>query len=199
MMQMGCDNKPTRAEARMAATRPGTSYCSRRDCVNARRNGLAFAAVGGLDVRLTLHTDYSLRLLMLLALEPGGLHTIADVAQRYGISRNHLMKVAQTLIGAGFVESVRGRHGGLKLAMAPEKIVLGAVVRKTEDGFTMVECFDRKRCDCIVASVCGLRKPLEEALDAFLSVLDGYTLAEIIRPHGKGSRLRRLLEEAAPA
>jgi len=86
-------------------------------------------------VRLTLHTDYALRMLMFLALAPERAHTIEDIATRYGISRNHLMKVAQTLVQAGFVESLRGRGGGLRLAREPNSIRLGAIVRATEDGF----------------------------------------------------------------
>jgi Rrf2 family transcriptional regulator, nitric oxide-sensitive transcriptional repressor len=148
-------------------------------------------------VRLTLHTDYALRMLMLLALEPEELHTIASVAQRYRISRNHLMKVAQTLIQAGFVESVRGRHGGLKLGMDPAAIKIGAVVRATEDGFALVECFDRRRNTCVVTPACGLRKPLDEAVTAFLEVLDRSSLADIAQNPGKATRMRRLLTEGA--
>ena len=150
-------------------------------------------------MRLTLHTDYALRMLMLLALEPEGLHTIASVAQRYRISRNHLMKVAQTLIQAGFVESVRGRHGGLKLGMDPAAIRIGAVVRATEDGFAVVECFDRRRNTCVVTPACGLKKPLDEAVQAFLEVLDRSTLADVAHGAGKGARMRRLLTENAVA
>lgn len=150
-------------------------------------------------MRLTLHTDYALRMLMLLALEPDELHTIASVAQRYNISRNHLMKVAQTLIQSGFVESVRGRHGGLRLAKAPAEIRLGSVVRATEDNFALVECFDRKRNTCAVTPACGLRKPLDEAVVAFLAVLDRVTLAEIGQNPAKATRMRRLLAEVDTA
>lgn len=149
----------------------------------------------GLDrrLRLTLHTDYSLRLLMLLALEPDELHTIEEVARRYGISRNHLMKVTQTLAQAGFVDSLRGRGGGLRLAKPAEKIILGDVVRATEDGFDLVECFDRKTNSCVVAPVCGLRGPLEEAVLAFLAALDGYSLADLVANPGSMRRMRLLL------
>jgi Rrf2 family transcriptional regulator, nitric oxide-sensitive transcriptional repressor len=150
-------------------------------------------------VRLTLHTDYALRMLMLLALEPDELHTIASVAERYDISRNHLMKVAQTLIQSGFVESVRGRHGGLRLAKAPSEIKLGSVVRATEDSFALVECFDRKRNTCVVTPACGLRRPLDEAIGAFLSVLDHVSLAEVGQNQGRASRMRRLLAEGDTA
>ena len=150
-------------------------------------------------MRLTLHTDYALRLLMLLAVEPDAVHTIASVARRYGVSRNHLMKVAQTLVKAGIVESVRGRGGGLRLARAADGIRIGAVVRATEDGFALVECFDPKRNRCVVAPACGLRGPLEEALLAFLAVLDRSTLADLVRRPGTLRGMRQLLSETATA
>ena len=146
-------------------------------------------------MRLTLHTDFALRLLMLLTLEPDGLHTIAEVARRYNISRNHLVKVAQTLIQADFVESVRGRCGGLRLAKKPAEINLGAVIRATEDNFNLVECFDRKRNCCVVMPACGLRRPLEQAVSAFLATLDGYTLADAVQNPGRMTRMRHLLED----
>jgi Rrf2 family transcriptional regulator, nitric oxide-sensitive transcriptional repressor len=145
------------------------------------------------DMRLTLHSDYALRLLMLLAMEPDGLHTIEQVARRYGISRNHLMKVAQTLAQAGFIDSLRGRGGGLRLARAAASINLGAVLRATEDSFALVECFDRERNTCIVAPACGLRGPLDEALRAFLGVLDRYSLADLIGTPASLRRMRQLL------
>lgn len=146
-------------------------------------------------VRLTLHTDYALRMLMLLALEPDELHTIASVAERYKISRNHLMKVAQTLIQSGFVKSVRGRHGGLKLGKQPSEIRIGAVVRATEDGFALVDCFDKHTATCVVLPACGLRRPLDEAVNAFLAVLDQVTLADVCQNPGRASRMRRLLND----
>lgn len=144
-------------------------------------------------MHLTLHTDYALRLLMLLALEPDALHTIEDAARRYGVSRNHLMKVAQTLVRAGVIQGLRGRGGGLRLARAPAAINLGAVVRATEDGFALVECFDCARNVCVVTAACGLKGPLAEALAAFLAVLDRYTLADLIAGPGVSAGMRRLL------
>ena len=144
-------------------------------------------------MRLTLHTDYALRLLMLLALEPDELHTIEEIASRYHISRNHLMKVTQTLASAGFVDSLRGRGGGLRLAKPAGEISLGDVVRATEDGFNLVECFDRKTNTCVVAPVCGLRGPLEEALLAFLAALDRYSLADFAANPGSMRRMKILL------
>ncbi len=155
---------------------------------------VAVTFVKGDTVRLTLHTDYALRMLMLLALEPEEVHTIPSVARRYRISRNHLMKVAQTLIQSGYVESVRGRNGGLRLAKQPVDVKLGSVVRVTEDNFAMVECFDLKDNTCVVTPACGLRRPLEEALSSFLAVLDRYTLADVMQPSGRTNRMRRLLD-----
>lgn len=148
-------------------------------------------------MRLTLHTDYSLRLLMLLAMEPEQLHTIEEIARRYDISRNHLMKVTQTLAQAGFVESLRGRGGGLRLARPAGEIMLGEVVRATEDGFDIVECFNRENNRCVVAPACGLRGPLEEALNAFLSTLDTYSLADLVAKPGSLRHMRLLLADTA--
>lgn len=147
-------------------------------------------------MRLTLHTDYALRLLMLLAAEPSDLHTIEEVARRYRISRNHLMKVVQTLAQAGLIDSLRGRGGGLRLGRPAGSINLGAVVRATEDSFALVECFDRVSNRCVVAPACGLRGPLEEALQAFLGVLDRYSLADLIKNPGSLRRMKRLLADA---
>ena len=144
-------------------------------------------------MRLTLHTDYALRLLMLLALEPEDVHTIEDVARRYEVSRNHLNKVVQTLSQAGFIESQRGRGGGVRLARGPDDINLGRVVRATEDNFHIVECFCRETNTCVVAPACGLRDPLEEALRAFLAVLDRYSLADLMRNPQAARRMQRLL------
>lgn len=148
-------------------------------------------------MRLNLHTDYALRVLMFLALDPGRLHTIESVSSRYGISRNHLMKVAQTLGRAGLVDNQRGRGGGMRLARAASDIRLGDVVRATEDSFALVECFNSERNGCVLAPACGLRSPLDEALAAFLAVLDGYSLADLVDQRGLGPRMRVLLGQAA--
>lgn len=149
-------------------------------------------------MHLTRHTDYALRLLMLLAAEPAGRHTTAAVARRYGISHNHLMKVTQTLARGGFVTSRRGRGGGLALARPPATINLGEVVRHCEDGFALVECFEPARNSCVLTPACGLRGPLEEALGAFLAVLDGYSLADLVARPGTLRTMQRLLAEAPP-
>jgi Rrf2 family nitric oxide-sensitive transcriptional repressor len=144
-------------------------------------------------MRLTLHTDHALRMLMLLAIEPDELHTIEEIARRYDISRNHLMKITQTLVQTGFIESLRGRGGGLRLARAAESINLGAIVRATEDNFALVECFDREHNTCLIISACGLRGPLEVALQAFLAVLDRYSLDDLVKSPRMLRHMRQLL------
>lgn len=131
-------------------------------------------------MRLTLYTDLSLRLLMYLALAPNGRPTIQDAAERYGVSRNHLMKVAQQLGKAGFIETVRGRGGGLRLSRPPAEIGVGEVVRTTEEDFKLVACFDGGHTSCVlVPPGCRLKGVLFEALVAYLGVLDRYTIADL--------------------
>ncbi|MDX5365147.1 MAG: Rrf2 family transcriptional regulator [Alphaproteobacteria bacterium] len=141
-------------------------------------------------MRLTLHTDYALRLLMHLALAPDRLVTISEVADAYAISRNHLVKVAHELGREGFVETLRGRGGGLRLARPPEDISIGHVVRVMEEDFRIVECFDRNTNTCCIAPACRLKHLLREAMDAWVAVLDGATLADLI---ARPAPLRRLL------
>ncbi len=141
-------------------------------------------------MRLTLHTDYALRLLTCLALKPGEIVTISDVAESYGISRNHLMKVAHELGRAGFVETLRGRGGGLRLSRMPEEIVIGDVVRAMEEDFCIVECFAAETNRCRIGPAYRLKHLLKEALDAWLAVLDEATLADLV---ARPKPLRRLL------
>ncbi len=148
-------------------------------------------------MHLTLHTDYALRLLMYLGLQSGQRCTIEEVARHYGISRNHLMKVALTLTQQGFVDSLRGRNGGLRLARPPAEINVGKVVRSTEDNFALVECFDAASNTCPIAPACQLKQPFAEAVRAFLAVLDRYSLADLLASPGTLKSMRRLL--ALPA
>jgi Rrf2 family transcriptional regulator, nitric oxide-sensitive transcriptional repressor len=133
-------------------------------------------------MRLTVYSDYALRLLMYLAVKEDELATIAEIAEAYGISKNHLTKVAHELGLAGYVETVRGRGGGLRLARAREQISLGEVVRHTEPDMALVPCFAPVNDDCAIERCCVLRKALQRAGNAFLAVLDGYTLADLTRP-----------------
>jgi Rrf2 family transcriptional regulator, nitric oxide-sensitive transcriptional repressor len=116
---------------------------------------------------------------MFLAAKDGH-HSIAEIAHAYGISKNHLMKVAQRLAAEGFVESVRGRSGGLKLARPASALNIGSIVRTMEDTGTFVECFDAATNSCVVTPVCGLRHSLAGALEAFAQHLDQFTIADII-------------------
>jgi Rrf2 family transcriptional regulator, nitric oxide-sensitive transcriptional repressor len=140
-------------------------------------------------MRLTFYSDYSLRLLMYAALKDGALVTIQDVADAYGISKNHLMKVAYQLGRHGLLETVRGRNGGLRLGRPPSKIGLGKIVRLTEEDFTMVECFDPATNSCVITHTCRLRGVLSKALNAYLAVLDEYTLADLIEKNPNLSRI----------
>ncbi len=133
-------------------------------------------------MRLTVYTDYSLRVLMFLAVKGDALATIAEIARAYDVSKNHLMKVAHQLGLAGYVETVRGKGGGLRLARPPQDIVLGEVVRRTEPDMALVPCFDPDDLSCAIFSGCVLKGVLAEARDAFLTVLDRHTLADLIRP-----------------
>ena len=133
-------------------------------------------------MRLTVYTDYALRLLMYLAVKDGGLATIAEVAKSYGISKNHLMKVAYQLGQAGYVGTVRGRGGGLRLAKPVEAINLGDVVRHTEPDLAVVACLNPVDAPCAIKSCCVLRRALARAGDAFIAVLDTYTLADLVKP-----------------
>ncbi len=129
---------------------------------------------------LTRQADYAMRLLIHLALEPEQSTTIQNIAERYGISRNHLMKVANRAVQAGYVEGVRGRSGGLRLSRNPKEIRIGEVLRAIED-WTIVECFEPETNRCPIAGGCGLRPILKEALEAYFSVLDRYSLADVVR------------------
>src|SRR5689334_14035757 len=132
-------------------------------------------------MKLTLYTDYSLRMLMYLAADPDQTSTIQEIADRFNISKNHLMKVAYELGQAGYVETVRGRNGGLRLARAAPEIRLGDLVRECEGDFTLVECFDAEHNQCVLTSACHLKHVLKEALDAYFQSLNRYTLADLLQ------------------
>lgn len=130
-------------------------------------------------MRLTTMTDYALRLLMYLAQQPGRLCTIAEAAQAHGISEAHLMKVTHHLGLLGWIETVRGKGGGMRLAREPHEISLGEVVRDMEPDFHLVECFSTGNT-CVRTGDCALTGVLHSALQDFLARLDGVTLADIV-------------------
>ena len=142
-------------------------------------------------MQLTRFSDYSLRILMFLAARPDRLARIEEIAETYEISRGHVMKAARALSGYGFVESVRGRGGGIRLARPPAEIALGDVVRRTEENLAIVECFSEEG-DCVIDSACGLKIALARALEAFLEVLDEYTLDDLVRHPRKMSKLLQI-------
>lgn len=142
-------------------------------------------------MHITLHTDYSLRVLIYVALKGNELATIGEIAAHYAISKNHLMKIVQALNSKNYLVALRGKNGGLRLARNPEEINVGALVRETETDLDLVECF-KDSANCIIAPACQLKKIFHEALQAFLCVLDQYTLADLLPPQQQ-SELVRLL------
>lgn len=132
-------------------------------------------------MRLTLYTDYSLRILLFLgAKAPEELSTIKEISDAYGISKNHLMKVTHELGKMGYIETIRGRGGGIRLAKRPEEIGIGEVVRQTEEDFYLVDCFNPESVGCIISPVCNLKGALNKALHAYISVLDEYKLSDFL-------------------
>ena len=136
-------------------------------------------------MRLTSFTDYTLRSLMYLGMNRDKLVTIQEIADLHDISKNHLTKVIHQLGASGLVETVRGRHGGLRLNREPEDINIGEVVRDSESDFHIAECFEMDPGHCAFLRDCALKRKLGEATEAFLHVLDGMTLADIL-PGPKG-------------
>ncbi len=130
-------------------------------------------------MHLTRFTDYSLRVLIYLAVKGEERSTIQEIAGRFDISRNHLMKVVQDLSHKGYITAIRGKNGGLLLKKSPEEIRLGRLVRDTENDIELVECFGDKN-ECVITPACGLKPVLAEALRAFFAVLDKYTLADML-------------------
>lgn len=130
-------------------------------------------------MRLTLYTDYSLRVLIYLAQNPDKVVTISELADFYRISRNHLVKVVHELGLNGYVHTTRGKHGGIRLARPPDQIVIGEVVRKTEPDFDLLECLNPVGDHCVITNVCKLKSVLTEARDQFLGQLDSRTLADL--------------------
>lgn len=133
-------------------------------------------------MRLAEYTDYTLRVLMYCAARPQQLVTISELADRHGVSRNHLMKIVTDLGRLGMLETTRGRGGGLRLLKDPASIRIGDVVRASETDFRLVECFDPQTSRCSLTASCRLKGLFDAALRAYFKELDGMTLADIVGP-----------------
>ncbi|MBK8174898.1 MAG: Rrf2 family transcriptional regulator [Rhodospirillales bacterium] len=150
-------------------------------------------------MRLTTYTDYALRVLMYLGLRGDELSTIQEIAEQYGISKNHLMKLVHVLGQLGYIETIRGKKGGLRLARRPEAITVGEIIRRMEPDMALVECFRNADIQCRIVKTCILQGALGEALDHFLETLDGYTLADLLAPAEDLSRSFPIHIEHPPA
>lgn len=131
-------------------------------------------------MKLTAFSDYTMRVLMFLAMERSRLVTIPEIAAAYGISENHLMKVVHQLARSGVIESVRGKGGGIRLAREPSDIRLGEIVRASEGSAPLVECLADEPCSCRIAPVCRLSSVVEKAFAALYATFDDYTLADLV-------------------
>lgn len=143
-------------------------------------------------MHITRYTDYALRVLLYLALTRNRLVTIREIAGSYDISRNHLMKLVYQLNRKGYLETVRGKNGGLRLGRDPGGINLGLLIRETELDFELAECFGDGN-QCRITPVCGIKHVLADALRAFFATLDRYTLADLL-PQSQQPQLLRLLQ-----
>ena len=144
-------------------------------------------------MHLTNFADYTLRVLIYLGAHQreGRLATIGDIATAYSISENHLMKIVYHLAKQGYVDTTRGKGGGMRLARAPEQINVGDVVRHAEEDLAVVECFQPSGCECPIVPACALRGLLGRAMSAFFDVLDGQTLADLLQPQAQLIRIFR--------
>lgn len=143
-------------------------------------------------MRLTLHTDYALRVLVHVGLRGGELVTINDIAECYGISKNHLTKVVHELGRAGFLETVRGKYGGVRLLADPQAVRLGAFIRTVEEDFALARCLKEGEGEddpCLLRGNCLARGAFREGLGAFFAALDRYTLADMIEAERQGCKV----------
>jgi len=130
-------------------------------------------------MRVTKQTNYAVRILMYCAANPEDLSRIPDIAKAYGVSELFLFKILKPLVRAKLVETVRGRNGGIRLARPASEITLFDVIRETEDSFSMAECFDSDDADCPLIDSCALNSAWRDALNAFLTALSKYTIADL--------------------
>jgi Rrf2 family nitric oxide-sensitive transcriptional repressor len=145
-------------------------------------------------MRLTGFTDFALRVLMYVGAKGESLSTVEEIADSYGISRHHLTKVVHRLGQLGYLETIRGKNGGIRLARDPGEINLGAVVRQMEDDLTLVPCLPGGGPACRIAPACVLKGIVSGALSAFLQAFDGHTLADLLAPRRKLARLLGMVD-----
>jgi Rrf2 family transcriptional regulator, nitric oxide-sensitive transcriptional repressor len=150
-------------------------------------------------MRLTLQTDYALRVLLYLGLKRDELATVVEMAQHFDMSKGHVMKVVNRLAQLGYVQTLRGKNGGIRLAREPNSITAGAVVRAVEPELGVLGCLQERNGYCRIEGCCTLRSALREATDAFLAMLDRYTLADLIEPQQALSRLLQINVAAGEA
>ena len=134
-------------------------------------------------MRLTKQTNYAVRILMYCAANPGALSRISDISKAYNLSETFLFKILKPIADNGYVESVRGRNGGVRLGKPAQEISLLDIVRVTEDNFSMADCFDNDTSNCPLVSACSLNSAWSEALSAFFAVLEKYTIADLVKPN----------------
>ncbi len=150
-------------------------------------------------MQLSLHSDYSLRVLLYLGSHPEEIVTTRTISEAYGISKHHLVRVVQTLGESGFVSLLPGRNGGIRLAMDPHKIRIGDVVRRAEPNLTLLECFDPSTNTCPIIHACGLKGVLHTALRAFLAELDQHTLGSLMTAQRQKKLAAAFVQFTAPA
>jgi Rrf2 family transcriptional regulator, nitric oxide-sensitive transcriptional repressor len=143
-------------------------------------------------MRVTLQTDYSLRVLMYAATKGERLSRIDEIAKSFGISKNHLMKVVYELGKSGYLETIRGRNGGIRLMRKPSQINIGTVVRETEKDLSMLGCLAGVEGFCCVEQICVLRRAFRDASQAFIAVLDRYTVEDLIKPKATLAKLLQI-------
>jgi Rrf2 family nitric oxide-sensitive transcriptional repressor len=143
-------------------------------------------------MRLTLHTDYALRVLLYVALKPHAFTTIPEIVRHFDISKGHLMKVVPRLAQKGYLQTIRGKKGGIRLARRPTDISVGAVVREMGEELGVLGCLQDKKGYCRIEECCILRRVLREATNAFLATLDRYTIADLLQPRQALARLLQI-------
>jgi Rrf2 family transcriptional regulator, nitric oxide-sensitive transcriptional repressor len=148
-------------------------------------------------MHLTLHTDYALRVLMFAGVKGDALSTIGEIVEQFDISRGHVMKVVHRLGQRGYLETIRGKNGGIRLARKPGQISVGAVVRDMEEELDVLGCLEGGEEYCRIQRCCVLRSALRDATNAFLATLDRYTLEDLTRPRRALARLLGLEARSA--